>query len=236
MKKLYLFIAVFFVCVSARSQDGGGSADFTIGPVQVDTVTAHATVDYLKGTFRLYNQTGADLIMWWKRTSKTLPTGWTSAICDTNLCYPDFVDSASFSLLANEEAPLFIYFYPTGNSGVGNVVIKIYAQWDEANAETINLTGVGVLTGIDEKPKAVNVLVYPNPITDHVNIYCEPNLNVRKIEVYNIIGSKVRSLDYKISINANRFDLVDLPAGRYFLKFLDNKNKVVQTKTFTKSQ
>jgi hypothetical protein len=57
--------------------------------------------------------------------------------------------------------------------------------------------------------------VFPNPVKDMVNI---EGRDVAEIQVYNILGVKVKSFT-----NTNRFNVEGLPAGFYLLRIIDKE-------------
>ena len=57
--------------------------------------------------------------------------------------------------------------------------------------------------------------VFPNPVKDVVSI---EGRNVAEIQVYNILGVKVKSFT-----NTNRFNVEGLPAGFYLLRITDKE-------------
>lgn len=71
--------------------------------------------------------------------------------------------------------------------------------------------------------------VFPNPVVNYFQIgYSD---RVKRVQLVNTIGRKVRSFDYD---NKAQYDISDLPRGFYLVQLLDSKNAVVQTQRISK--
>lgn len=71
-----------------------------------------------------------------------------------------------------------------------------------------------------------NVRVYPNPSNGEVTLSNLQNTNLKKIEVYNILGAKVFSKNDLSNINTVPLNLKNLNKGIYLLKMISDENKV----------
>ncbi|MEO9571859.1 MAG: T9SS type A sorting domain-containing protein [Polaribacter sp.] len=67
-----------------------------------------------------------------------------------------------------------------------------------------------------------NVLIYPNPVNDFINISLSNGLQLKSIEVYNIVGKKIKSSDNKEII------LKEFVSGIYFVKVNTDKGSINQ--------
>ena len=65
--------------------------------------------------------------------------------------------------------------------------------------------------------------IYPNPTSDF--IYIASYLNIKEVEIFNIIGQKK-----KIKIDNNKINVLSLDNGTYILKVKDSNNKEFYTK------
>jgi hypothetical protein len=63
--------------------------------------------------------------------------------------------------------------------------------------------------------------VFPHPIVKKAKINCEVEL--RKVEVYNLLGNKVIERD-----GQGELDFTDLPSGYYLIKAYSDKGEVVK--------
>ncbi len=69
--------------------------------------------------------------------------------------------------------------------------------------------------GIDEKEAYIDVRVFPNPTTDHINIV-SANENIQKVKLYNLCGSLLKEKEETIS---GIIDISDIPQGVYILNY-----------------
>lgn len=85
---------------------------------------------------------------------------------------------------------------------------------------------------ISAATKNYDVVLYPNPAVNEVNVSFSENADIKTITIYNIIGNAVIST--KPSGNSNRLDITKLPTGVYFIRFLNDQGELVATRKFNK--
>jgi hypothetical protein len=87
---------------------------------------------------------------------------------------------------------------------------------------TITLKSVLNLSDVD----ALNtVKIYPNPSNGKISINNNENINIKKIEVFNLIGAKVFEQKKDISSKNTTLSLEILNKGMYLLKLTSDENK-----------
>ncbi len=69
----------------------------------------------------------------------------------------------------------------------------------------------------------LEVSIYPNPATESFKLTC--SVPVAKVEVYNMIGKKVKSM---LNKNLNYFNVSDLRNGIYLIRILDENYKSIK--------
>ncbi|AUP79664.1 T9SS type A sorting domain-containing protein [Flavivirga eckloniae] len=94
-------------------------------------------------------------------------------------------------------------------------------------SEVVTLTFSQTLSTEDFKTEASNIIIYPNPTADIINIESKSDLNT--LEIYDIIGKKVSSYGNKKAINIS-----SLNPGIYFLKLSLANSQSVITKRIIK--
>ncbi|TXK73568.1 T9SS type A sorting domain-containing protein [Mesonia sp. HuA40] len=97
------------------------------------------------------------------------------------------------------------------NTQVEDVIVH---QTDDPNLGLVNfsLFGCNLSTPNTE---ALNIVVYPNPTDGQINF--KNDLNFNKLEVYNLMGKKIKS--FKLSQSENNIHL-GLSEGLYLIKFI----------------
>lgn len=89
---------------------------------------------------------------------------------------------------------------------------------------------VVVTTSIENKEVDAAFSVYPNPNKGVFNIeLINSGIKTATIEIYNVIGSKITSLDLNL-VKSNNFkmDLTNQPNGIYLIKFITEKGNAVK--------
>lgn len=186
------------------------------------------------------NTSSGQVTISWKVVGSDLSSGWiVTGICDNQLCYPDNILTNNATQNANpinasEDLDLKVQFDGTNamTSTSSWVSLKV---WDKANPlsnTTITYivnrvaTGISTVTKIDD-----NILVYPNPASDYLNIRFDQNNGVKNIAVYNLIGRAVSV--HKVTGNSAQLNVSNIPSGIYFVKLLDAQGRVIATRKFT---
>jgi len=101
----------------------------------------------------------------------------------------------------------------------GKHTFRIKANTSGFNLNFIQLTSRVVTASSDIIARNNQVDIFPNPSADKIQI--KSDLKIEKVEIYNPIGKKVKSMAFSPII-----DLAGLSAGVYFLKGFDKTNKV----------
>jgi len=219
MKKLLFLSVVFVWCASAFAQ-------FVVTP---NPSNARGSKDgIIKCDGKIKNTSTTDSVFTWVRF-QSLPSGWTSQICDPVTCWSDNQDSSIFDLKSGDSNVLYVQVNPNGLVGSATVKLYVYAagkrnQGDTIyyNAETWALSSRGV--------SSRELSLYPNPAQTEINFRYDAGSPIQA-EVYNIIGNKVKTFTHSSFISS--VNIEHLPKGMYIIRMYDG-NKTL-TKTFTKN-
>jgi hypothetical protein len=171
------------------------------------------------------NGTSGDIEGRWVREELSMPDGWTTSICDKNLCYLSWKDSANLNLVASESSIIDVRFYPAGNTGTG--IVKVCYK-DNAN-QAPSTCAVFILTlsttsNDNISPAKIDPVIYPNPATDNISI-TQVEV-VSRVELMNIVGKKIKTIETN---GVTKMDISDLRSGMYLLNLIDENNKVIKT-------
>jgi len=88
-------------------------------------------------------------------------------------------------------------------------------------------TGVSTITHSSD-----DVILYPNPARNEVNIIFNSDLGVKSVAICNLIGKTVSY--FKTAGNSANLNIENLPSGIYFLRLMDANSNVVTTRKFTR--
>lgn len=92
-------------------------------------------------------------------------------------------------------------------------------------------------TGINEtfNNSESQIILYPNPTTNYLNISIKENNFIHKIEIFDIAGKVTEVKSFKKSDEVIEIDISKLADGVYFLKIYD-KDNITETSKFLKSK
>lgn len=207
---------------------------FTVDLADVESVLElHARVE---------NRSGDTLRLRWQRYEMEAPEAWQVQVCDPNMCYLPDVES-NYEAGLNPEEPvvvppgsaftLTLYLLPNGSAGKGVYDIDLSAAEDPGNV----LETIVFRTEVwDQAPARRRLLpaseplrIFPNPATDYFEL--TPNGEVDVIEVYNVLGSRVRSFNVG---EAKRYYLNGLPDGMYLVSLVSRQKGILTTLRLSK--
>ncbi len=101
------------------------------------------------------------------------------------------------------------------NVGVGNLkVVETSNQGCVGTEKTFNAT-ITPGVGISESNLSNDLLIYPNPTNDFINISL-PNHNIKQVVIYNLMGGEI------LQTNKTNINISELAYGIYFVKVIDN--------------
>ena len=251
MKKLITLIAGFLLLYSAgvyAQVSSGGS--FT---VQHDTVNASPPT----GTYTALDAVSAvgtgttTVTIDWKVISSDFPADWVPvySICDNSLCTvgaglwtPSGGTLATktsnpygvaVGLTPGGDFHMVLDFTNTVSTGCHYMTVRMNNHSVPTDTTTETYIICNTTTGVPTVSKADDILLYPNPAHDEVNIVYDANADVKNIAVYSIIG-KVLAV-YKVTNNSSaNLNLENIPSGIYFARLMNSQGNVVGTRKFTK--
>lgn len=223
MKKVLLAVFLMLSAWSTQAQIILLTDDtvYTAGPATEFEIVAYANV-------RNTSESPANLR--WVKLSNQVTTGWTSTICDVNLCYPDNVDSADFTLAGNSIGNVDGHFYPNNIVGTGTLRVRIYQISNPSNSVIVTFIGSTTGASVNQLSKPT-LKVYPVPTDNYLFLETTASFENADIEIYNMIGKRVAQ--FKSSAMKSRVSVGHLPKGQYIIRM--NNGRDVLTKYFTKN-
>ncbi len=176
--------------------------------------------------FRIKNEGEEAVKVYWKLSRVEFHKDWGFSFCDSQLCY-DNTDQCPVNkpntLEAGASAAWEFKVLPNNTEGTGKVIAEFYS--DPEFTELLDKVEfkIKVFKVANKELEEQSLTLAPNPASTYFKVL---NSNeVSKIEVFNMIGKKVKVFE---AGNTNSYNIADLRNGAYLLKILDNNGKVLK--------
>lgn len=222
MVRLLLFLTLI-LCIPLVSR---GQISVSVDP-STFVLTGNPSQTDVSYHVQVTNTSAVSANIFWSKRMSNNPVPWTSWICDKNLCYLPEVNSCPAlkpNLLGpGESFEMQIHMNPLMIEGsadylvtildeLGNSLFVINAQFLISNSTAVKETNEAKLS------------IFPNPTTDNFRVSDIPGL--RNIELFNILGNKVRSFE---AVPQKQYYVGDLTDGIYLVRLESAGGKVIKT-------
>lgn len=216
MKHFYLQISILVLCFFSTA----AFAQFTVAPnPAINSDFSYFEQDVVANSF-ITNTSDGPIAVNWYRNIISLPEGWTTAVCDINLCYLDFVSSENFVLQGQAEGNLDVHVYPDGTPGSATIELKVVSEDFPEDTTYVMFVFDAALNTTQRFEQKIKV--YPNPTADLV--WVEAGHDVQHVDIYSLDGKKVKHVAL---MGSESLSLSELPKGTYILRLRDRSGDVV---------
>jgi len=243
MKKILLSIGCLMsiVCI-----DRAVAQSFT---TPYDTINATYTGSQLALYNNITNITAAPIQIKWNVENHNFPVSWTSpgevlGICDNALCRNnnasnDLINGAVYTSMdyaSNVAGDFHLQLdLENGVSGTHYMTIMLKDAANPQNSKRITYVINKWTTGVGSTSRADNnVMLFPNPARNTVNLNFSANSGIRTISIYNLIGKMVTSYKVNGSNGKAILDISNIPSGIYYARLQNAQGEVVATRRFTR--
>lgn len=120
---------------------------------------------------------------------------------------------------------------PTATFGYKITIAGTYGYFCSVHSTSMFGTFTAAVVGIIEPNVNLLTSVYPNPFNDKVTIKYN---GIESVEVFNVIGDKVKAMDLSASENKTEIDFAGFPAGIYFYRTY-KEGTIVETRKIVKA-
>ena len=176
---------------------------------------------------RVTNTSNEDININWAKRMRNEPSAWADYICDKTACWDTTFNSNPINK-PNELAPgeffnVQVHVMPFQKLGTGDYELNLV---DVQGNILTTVTGTVIIdesTSVKENNYA-KLSVFPNPTSDYFEVTETPGL--RYVEVYNIVGNKVRTFD---AVPQKQYYVGDLTDGIYLVRMTSSSSKVLKT-------
>jgi hypothetical protein len=180
----------------------------------------------------------------WRMTFDGIPPSWTlTGVCD-NIACRSASDSRNSTWKQSDDygnnynlndfhiAYENMTAVPNNTSAVAQITFRDAANHSSQKTLTFiatkGTTGVVNVTRTDDE-----VVLYPNPAREAINVLFNEAAGVKNIALYNLIGKPV--MVYRVQHNNSaKLDLNNVASGVYFMRLMNAQGNVVATRRFTR--
>ncbi len=172
--------------------------------------------DFVSDYIHVRNDGDASVSLNFVVLSNTIESnGWHLTLCTNRYCYPEAPSSGSLGSIGSGKSGFFnpkVGFNDI--AGTGEFVVRVYEAGNPSNADTLafifNAEGMSAVTNVAQE----NVILYPNPATDVINIKGIENVATSRVEILNSFGQVVLLATQNFSRNTS-LQVGELTAGHY---------------------
>ena len=150
------------------------------------------------------------------------------------ICYPPGTDvSASIdSVPAGSTGVFYADVIPGGNTGTTSLYYRFYSADDFSDSVSVQLNFDFTTVGINEV-KNTQILSQPSPNpADEFTVFTykvQENASNDNLVIYNMLGSKVKTIEVPGTNGVVVVSTADLRAGVYFVSYQQGNGKLVNT-------
>lgn len=185
----------------------------------------------------------ANTTITWNVTATNFPSDWQAGtgICDNHLCYSSSLLWGTTGSLRNETSNT----YDSGVAGDYHMQLTLSAgattgcyyytvklETPGLYQQSLTFDGCVYPTSVPTVKQADEVILYPNPAQNEVNVVFDANSDIKTIAIYNLIGRPVSV--FKVTGDSANMNIESLSSGIYFVRLINSHGDVVQTRKFTK--
>jgi len=218
----FLFTLLAFGGLIAQNSVSISPANFVLTGQQGDT-DAHFYIN-------VTNTSPNDIGVHWARVVTGAPGNWLTWICDKNLCYIPTANQSSPTkpnmLAPGETMEIQVHVNPGNVCGTAGYSITL-TDMEDPNLILGTINGeveICTTTSTNQPTAGAGLTVYPNPTSDYFQVSDTPGL--RYIQVFNIVGSRVRAFD---ATPQKQYFVGDLNEGVYLVRLVAQSGKVIKT-------
>jgi len=174
------------------------------------------------------NTSGQTIYLLWSKRLNNAPADWWSWICDENACYlPTEIscpENHPDTLLSGETIAIQMHLHPRNIEGTGEYTVNLTDQNGDPLGTITGIVTISLSSATSQVQKQNNFTVFPNPATDYFQTSSLPRL--RFVEIYNILGHKIKSLE---AAPNKHYPVEDLAEGIYLVRLIGSSKEILKT-------
>jgi len=235
------FLLLSGVSASAQFVTSNGNKDTAVG------YYVYAADSMLNVHNDVKSTTTNPVYLKWRVDDYFFGPGWNivgSGFCDNVLCQTAlsltgnlFTDHTTFLSDAYTNASFedFKMVFSNTNPQNGSYAWVTVNAMDTVSFTSRSLTYFAFKSSTGIRTSVVNsdnVMLFPNPAREAVNVIFDSKAGVKTIAIYNLIGKLIGPIYKPSDNNSAKIELNDMPNGVYFLRLMNSQGQVVATRRF----
>ena len=208
-------------------------------------IVGQDSVGLFEGT--LYNLSNNEINIEVARLIDFTNEDWNSSICIDSTCYSQSIDSVSVSITAGDSTTCGVLAWTNG-IGSDSIQLRLIESDNTSNNFLVNINFLAqYAVSIDNdclNSNTIKILsCYPNPFNPSILFkYKIEKRNYVRLDIYNVLGKKVKSLVEEVQEAGNYYTKWDgnnrfnkpLPSGAYFLRMQSGEYHLIKKVTLIK--
>ena len=242
MNKFFPFFLVSFIHANSN-QILDSSFSFIFDSDSI--IVGQDSVGLFEGT--LYNLSNNEINIEVARLIDFTNEDWNSSICIDSTCYSQSIDSLSVSITAGDSTKCGVLAWTNG-IGSDSIQLILIESDNTSNNILVNINFLAqYAVSIDNDSLNSNIIkilsCYPNPFNPSILFkYKIEKRNHVRLDIYNLLGKKVKSLVEEVQEAGNYYTKWDgnngfnkpLPTGVYFLMMQSGEYHLIKKVTLIK--
>ena len=173
------------------------------------------------------NTSNETLDLFWSKRMRNEPAPWGDYICDKTTCWDTSYNANPMNkpntIGPGESFDIQVHVMPFQREGTGDYELTISDKEGNVLATVTANVVIDQTTAVKDAANS-RLTVFPNPTTDFFEVSEAPGL--RYVEIFNIVGNKVRSYD---AVPQKQYYVGDLSDGIYLVRLTTASKKVLKT-------
>ncbi len=115
---------------------------------------------------------------------------------------------------------------------LNNWIFGIAGQWNDLalHNDLYYVIEYDMILGVEEFESEKELIIYPNPAQDQINIINRNSLVIQKIELFSVLGQKVKTVKISNQTYLKEIEIGDLKPGIYVLNILLGNGDILTKK------
>lgn len=173
------------------------------------------------------NTSATTASLYWSQRVTGGPSNWLTWICDKNRCYDPSFKSCPVefpNIVAPMDSVEFqMHLNPLNTEGTADYDVNLF---DVDGNQVASIDGQALVSqsSATKDPNDPKLTLFPNPTSDFFQI--NDLAGLRYIEMFSIVGNKVKSYD---AAPARQYYVGDLNEGIYLVRLMNSTKKILKT-------